>query len=146
MSADKKKTVKKAVKKAPAKKVVAKKKASSTTKKVPVAKKAPVSKKAPTKKTAATKKKTAPAKKEVAKVKKTPAKKITQADTEKAIEEAAAKLPKKRKLSVKAQEKLNERIRNLIRLSKEQGFLTYKDINKALPDNVNNPDEIENVI
>jgi RNA polymerase primary sigma factor len=146
MSADKKKTVKKAVKKAPAKKalakkVVAKKKVSSATKKVPVAKKAPARKK----KAAATKK-TAPAKKVVASVKKAPAKKITQADTEKAIEEAAAKLPKKRKLSVKAQEKLNERIRNLIRLSKEQGFLTYKDINKALPDNVNNPDEIENVI
>ena len=34
----------------------------------------------------------------------------------------------------------------MIRLSKEQGFLTFKDINKALPDSVNNPEEIENVI
>ncbi|MDG1667564.1 MAG: RNA polymerase sigma factor region1.1 domain-containing protein, partial [Opitutae bacterium] len=33
-----------------------------------------------------------------------------------------------------------------MRLSKEQSFLTYKDINKALPDSVNNPDEIENII
>ncbi len=54
--------------------------------------------------------------------------------------------PRKRRNSAKAQEKLNERIRTLIRLSKEQGFLTYKDINKALPDSVNNPEEIENVI
>lgn len=53
---------------------------------------------------------------------------------------------RRRKLSAKAQEKLNDRIRGLIRLSKEQGFLTYKDINKALPDSVNNPEEIENVI
>ena len=60
--------------------------------------------------------------------------------------EVPINLPKKRRLSAKAQERLNERIRNLIRLSKEQGFLTYKDINKALPDSVNNPDEIENVI
>jgi RNA polymerase primary sigma factor len=59
---------------------------------------------------------------------------------------AAKKAIKRRKLSPKAQEKLNERIRNLIRLSKEQSFLTYKDINQALPDSVNNPDEIENVI
>ena len=95
--------------------------------------------------------KKAPAKKKAVSAKKIPLKKmlqkkITNEDAEKAVEEAAAKLPKKRKLSVKAQEKLNERIRNLIRLSKEQGFLTYKDINKALPESVNNPDEIENVI
>ena len=59
---------------------------------------------------------------------------------------AGAIAPKKRRLSPKAQEKLNERIRVLIRLSKEQGFLTYKDINKALPESINSPDEIENVI
>lgn len=52
----------------------------------------------------------------------------------------------KRKLSAKAQEKLNTRIRDLIRQSKEQGFLTYKDINKSLPNSVNNPEDIENVI
>ena len=58
----------------------------------------------------------------------------------------AEALVAKRNLSPKDQEKLNERIRNLILLSKEQSFLTYKDINQALPDSVNNPDEIENVI
>ena len=46
----------------------------------------------------------------------------------------------------KSQARLNERIRMLIRQSKEQGYLTYKDINKSLPESVNNPDEIENVI
>jgi len=67
-------------------------------------------------------------------------------DAEVELAAATKKVVRKRKLSTKAQEKLNERIRNLIRLSKEQSFLTYKDINKALPDSVNNPDEIENVI
>lgn len=68
------------------------------------------------------------------------------ASEEVAGDEVTTPKPKKRRNSAKAQEKLNERIRTLIRLSKEQGFLTYKDINKALPDSVNNPEEIENVI
>jgi RNA polymerase primary sigma factor len=41
---------------------------------------------------------------------------------------------------------INDKIRLLIRLSKEQGYLTFKDINGALPDSVNSPEEIENVI
>ncbi len=41
---------------------------------------------------------------------------------------------------------LNEKIRFLIRLSKEQGYLTYADINEALPESVDNPEDIENVI
>ena len=61
-------------------------------------------------------------------------------------EEIAMTTPKKRRISEKVQEKLNERIRILIRLSKEQGYLTYKDINQALPEGINNPEEIENVI
>ncbi len=68
------------------------------------------------------------------------------AEKEVTSEETVAPKSKKRRNSAKAQEKLNERIRVLIRLSKEQGFLTYKDINKALPDSVDNPEEIENVI
>ena len=137
-----------AKKKAPAKKVVAKKKApakKAPAKKVVAKKKAPA-KKAPAKKVVAKKKapaKKAPAKKVVAKKKVAKKKTVSAEEINKEIERAA---PKKRKLSVKAQEKLNERIRTLIRLSKEQSFLTYKDINKALPDSVNNPDEIENII
>ncbi len=42
--------------------------------------------------------------------------------------------------------KLNDKIRQLIRLSKEQGYLTVQDINRVLPESVNNPEEIENVI
>jgi RNA polymerase primary sigma factor len=45
-----------------------------------------------------------------------------------------------------AQLAINEKIRLLIRLSKEQGYLTFSDINNALPDNVDSPEEIENVI
>src|SRR5690606_18181675 len=41
---------------------------------------------------------------------------------------------------------INDKIRNLIRLSKEQGYLTYDDINEALPDSVENQEEIDNVL
>jgi RNA polymerase primary sigma factor len=41
---------------------------------------------------------------------------------------------------------LNAKIRYLIRLAKEQGYLTYADINEALPESVDNPEDIENVI
>ena len=123
-----KKVAKKAVKKSVAKKTstkkVAKKKAS--TKKVPV-------KKTTTKKVA---------KKKVA-VKAT--KKTTQIEAKAETTESAPKR-KRRKLSAKSQDKLNARIRELIRQSKEQGFLTYKDINKSLPNSINNPEDIENVI
>ena len=133
-----------AKKKAPVKKVVKKKVAAK--KKTPakkVVKKKVAAKKTPAKKTAA--------KKVI--LKKTTTKKMAKKAAIKTAEQEEAELAaatkkaaKKRKLSPKAQEKVNERIRTLIRLSKEQTFLTYKDINKALPDSVNNPDEIENVI
>ena len=41
---------------------------------------------------------------------------------------------------------MNERVRSLIRKSKEQGYLTYGDINDELPDTVESASEIENVI
>jgi RNA polymerase primary sigma factor len=41
---------------------------------------------------------------------------------------------------------INEKIRYLIRLSKEQGYLTFDDINEALPESVENQDEIDNVL
>ncbi len=134
MAAAKKKTATKTAKKTAPKKAAAKKK---------VATKKAATKKTPAKKTTAAKKaaKKAPAKKKAA-TKKAAAKKVADA----AVEAAEAPKPRKRRLSAKAQEKLNEKIRGLIRMSKEQGFLTYKDINKGLPESVNNPDEIENVI
>lgn len=116
---------------------------------MPAAKKKTVKKTEPAKK-AATKKvaaKKAPVKKVATKKVSAEAAPNEVTDTsEDTISAATKKVVKKRSLSVKAQEKLNERIRNLIRLSKEQSFLTYKDINNALPDSVNNPEEIENVI
>ena len=61
--------------------------------------------------------------------------------------EQAKKVSKRaEKSKEKARVKLNERIRTLIKLSKEQGFITYKDINSALPDQVNTADDIDNVI
>jgi RNA polymerase primary sigma factor len=41
---------------------------------------------------------------------------------------------------------VNDRIRVLIRKAKEQGYLTYKDINDELPETVDSSTEIENVI
>ncbi len=41
---------------------------------------------------------------------------------------------------------MNERIRLLIRQSKEQGYLTYSDINGALPEGVNRQDDIDNIV
>lgn len=176
MPAAKKKSAKKTTKKTAVKnKVPAKKKvaAKKTTKKTvnraaqKTVEKAPAKKKSTTKKTAVKKvTKKSPAKKAVKNAKKKAAKKRTAAkkaakktkskapskktaeDTtsDRELEAATKKVGRRRKLTTKAQEKLNERIRNLIRLSKEQSFLTYKDINKALPDSVNNPEEIENVI
>ena len=128
-----------------AKKKIAKKPAKKTALKKAPAKKKLAAKRAPAKKVAVKKKAAAP-KKKVATVSKSSARaKIVDTSDDTGDAKLAAAV-KKRKLSSKAQEKLNERIRNLIRLSKEQSFLTYKDINQALPDSVNNPDEIENVI
>jgi len=41
---------------------------------------------------------------------------------------------------------VNDKIRQLIRQAKEQGYLTFDDINEALPEAVDNPEDIENVI
>ncbi len=130
----KKATPKKVAKKLPAKKAIAKKAAKKTvTKKV-------AKKKAPTKKVAVKKS----AAKKAVKKKATP-KATKQIETKSDTTKKAPKT-KRRKLSAKSQDKLNARIRELIRQSKEQGFLTYKDINKSLPNSINNPEDIENVI
>jgi RNA polymerase primary sigma factor len=47
---------------------------------------------------------------------------------------------------IKARDILNEKIRQLITLAKQQGFLTIQDINRHLPESVKKPEEIENVI
>jgi RNA polymerase primary sigma factor len=174
VTAPKKATPKKVAKKAVAKKAAPKKAApkkvaakKAAPKKVAAKKAAPkkvAAKKAAPKKTAAAKKATRkPAVKQAAKKaapKKTAAKKptvkkkkVSTGDIKAAVQ--SVKEEKKRAkdtgepIDNEVGEKpgdVNDRIRSLIRLSKEQGFLTYKDINDQLPETVDSPSEIENVI
>jgi len=39
-----------------------------------------------------------------------------------------------------------DRLRDLVKLAKEQGYLTFDDLNDSLPDSINNPEEIEAVL
>ncbi|MBW0001661.1 MAG: RNA polymerase sigma factor RpoD [Verrucomicrobia bacterium] len=41
---------------------------------------------------------------------------------------------------------LQERLRELLKLAKEQGYLTYDDINEALPDGMADPDEMDQLL
>ena len=41
---------------------------------------------------------------------------------------------------------VQEKLRELIKLAKEQGYLTFDDLNEALPDNINDPDEMETIM
>jgi RNA polymerase primary sigma factor len=79
--------------------------------------------------------------------------KSTAADTApaEAVETALAKLPVPGEGAEGAAEAIpaggiNDKIRHLIRLSKEQGYLTFDDINEALPESVENQEEIDNVL
>src|SRR5688572_7914750 len=40
---------------------------------------------------------------------------------------------------------LTEKIKELVRLAQEQGYLTYGDINDALPDNVISPEDLDEI-
>jgi RNA polymerase primary sigma factor len=104
---------------------------------------------------------------EESKVKKTPAAKAKKTAA-KPLSKKAAKEEEKRKAAEKKKSvavkaiaalaksdddesgekggEVNDRIRLLIRKSKEQGYLTYQDINDELPETVDSPSEIENVI
>ena len=71
-------------------------------------------------------------------------------DQSEAVEEVLAKSPVAGDVAglpeVPGVGNINEKIRHLIRQSKEQGYLTFDDINEALPDSVENQDEIDNVL
>ncbi|MBV8353625.1 MAG: sigma-70 family RNA polymerase sigma factor, partial [Verrucomicrobia bacterium] len=41
---------------------------------------------------------------------------------------------------------LQERVRDMVKLAKEQGYVTYDDINEALPENMVDPEEMEQLI
>ena len=49
-------------------------------------------------------------------------------------------------ISVIDQPDVQEKLRELIKLAKEQGYLTFDDLNEALPDNINDPDEMETIM
>jgi len=159
----KKKTVKKAVKKAPAKKTAAKKapavakaKAGKPAKKKAVkkvaAKKAPATKKAVkkvvtkkktvAKKAPATKKavKKAPEKKKAVS-KKAPAKKKAAKKTKTPVELPAEETP----VSIMSREERNEKIKELIALASDHGFLTHDDVEEALPEDLVVVDDVEKV-
>jgi len=149
------KKVKKAVKpKATKPKAVKPKKAKAkVSKPAKAAKKAP---KAKLKKAApkAPKKAKVSAKKKKSKrpEKKVEARKIEAVAT--APEPKKAKLAKKEKairpaptaISVIDQPDVQEKLKELIKLAKEQGYLTFDDFNEALPDNVTDPNEIDTIM
>lgn len=59
---------------------------------------------------------------------------------------AKAVAPASSLISVIDQPDVQEKLRELIKLAKEQGYLTFDDLNEALPDNVNDPDEMETIM
>ncbi len=58
----------------------------------------------------------------------------------------AAAAPAPMPISVLDQAEVQEKIRDLIKLAKEQGYLTFDDLNEALPDQLNDPDEMETIM
>jgi len=55
-------------------------------------------------------------------------------------EEATAKLP------AEVQKAIQEKVRELIKLAKEQGYVTFDDLEEALPEGVNDPETIDAII
>ena len=167
-----KKTAKKAAPKKAAGKVAAPKKAAikkpSAKAKKPSAKASPPSKKkAVASKAKVAKKKAVPAakakpsvKKPVAAKKKADSKPKKEAKAKKPLKKVASAKPAQKKVTdetAKNEEQkgdsnvpsatfsLNEKIKELVRLAQEQGYLTYNDINDALPEEVVAADDLDEV-
>jgi len=129
-------------------------KASPATKAKPVKKTVPVTKKAPTQ----------PAKKPAVKVLKPASKKPVeakptskQASAPKTPAKPAAKDSGKSGASLsisgaapanatEAQRLLQEKIRELLKLAKEQGYITFEDLDEHLPEGMNDPDTIDSIM
>ena len=77
--------------------------------------------------------------------KSTPAKKRVKVAIKTTAKEAAEKVSKTAEPHALKNE-ITEKVRTLIHLSREQGFLTYKDIDKSLPEISTDPEELQNVI
>ena len=114
----------------------------ATARKTP-AKKATAAKKAPAKKATAAKK--APVKK-VAATPKAPAKKTASLTPKIVTAKEAAKSVDRNIEPHALNDDVTEKVRELIHLSREQGYLTYKDVDNSLPEIANQPEELQNVI
>ena len=150
-----KKAVKKSVKKAAKKTVkktakkVAKKAAKKAVKKTATKKKSPAKKvakkKAAVKKVAKKTAKKAPSKK-AATPKKKPAATKKEAPKPEAVKPAAKKAPKKAAKSRIDTPEIQDKIRELIKLAKEQEYLTYDDVNEVLPKDLVDPSDVEAIL
>ena len=72
--------------------------------------------------------------------------KIVKAEKRVEHAEADAKSKKLKNPEIEHKRKLNDKIRQLIHLSKEKGYLTSQDINKYLTETLSDPGEFDNVI
>ena len=167
------KAVKSAKKPVPAKKLASKASVKAPLKKAPV-KTAPPKKSAPAKKTPPKKsapanpvaKKVAPSKKPAPKAPvKAPAKAVaSKVPSSKAPAKAAAPAAEKSSgkkeksglsLSIsglaptnpaEAQKLLQEKVRELLKLAKEQGYITFEDLDEHLPEGMNDPETIDSIL
>ena len=146
-----KKVAKPVAKKAPAKKTAPTK--ASAKKAAPAKKPAASPKKPSSKKISKTATKTSPSKTKAAAKPKASAspnasekKKVASKAVVKTTAKEAAKSVKKSVEPHALKNEITDKVRNLINLSREQGFLTFKDIDKALPEIATDPEELQNVI
>jgi RNA polymerase primary sigma factor len=153
-----KKAPAKAAKKVPTKKSAAKKtvskkttkKAASTKKSTPAKKKVVASKKTSVKKATTkkeTKKKVASSKKKTTAAKKKTTKKSVSEEVKIGLSRTA--LPDRddiSSVSLMDREKRNERIKELMALASDHGFLTYEDINEAFPEDMVVVEDFEKVV
>jgi RNA polymerase primary sigma factor len=73
-------------------------------------------------------------------------KKITGTAKKKVSAKEAAKTVSKTAEPHALKNEITDKVRTLIHLSREQGFLTFKDIDKSLPEIATDPEELQNVI
>ncbi len=72
-------------------------------------------------------------------------KKLSKTKSKVSAKEVASKLDKNIEPHA-LNDEVTEKVRELIHLSREQGFLTYKNIDHSLPEIANQPEELQNVI
>jgi RNA polymerase primary sigma factor len=136
---------KETAKKAPAKKVPFAKKTTKSRKTPAGAKKPPSTKKATVKKTSSKALVATAGTKKATKTKENKGKATTgsaSAKAKAALDAVSGKVPTPKPLD----DAITDKVHHLIHHSREQGFLTYKDIDKALPEIASQPDELQNVI